>query len=117
MIDAEIARLQNSLQHLRETQELLAQYIAENPDDKDAEMEKAFKENETVIGSQEERIGMLRMALSQKGVNPSSHYALSPSNGIPTERDTVQRSTDSPVGGDQMNEMVAESDDDGGIHL
>ncbi|KAK0191080.1 hypothetical protein F5146DRAFT_1047047 [Armillaria mellea] len=117
VITEEIARLQNSLQHLRETQELLAQYIAENPDDKDAEMEKAFKENETVIGSQEERVGMLRMALSEKGVNPGSHYALSPSNGIPTERDTVQRSTDSPVGRDQMNEIVAESDDDGGIHL
>ncbi|PBK72703.1 hypothetical protein ARMSODRAFT_953104 [Armillaria solidipes] len=116
VITEEIARLQNSLQHLRETQELLGQYIAENPDEQDAEIEKAFKENEAVIGSQEERVGMLRMALSEKGVNPGSHYAVSPSNGIPAERDTVQRST-GPVAGDQTNEVVAESDDDDGVHL
>ncbi len=47
----------------------------------------------TFSGSQEERVGMLRMALSEKGVNPGSHYAVSPSNGVPAERDTVQRST------------------------
>ncbi|KAK0453502.1 hypothetical protein EV421DRAFT_685146 [Armillaria borealis] len=116
VIIEEIARLQNSLQHLRETQELLGQYIAENPEEQDAEIEKAFKENETVIGSQEERVGMLRMALSEKGVNPGSHYAVSPSNGILAERDIVQRST-GPVTGNQTNEVAAESDDDGGVHL
>ncbi|PBL02414.1 hypothetical protein ARMGADRAFT_1158956 [Armillaria gallica] len=116
VITEEIARLQNSLQHLRETQELLGQYITENPDEQDAEIEKAFKENEIVIGSQEERVGMLRMALSEKGVNPGSHYAVSPPNGVPAERDTVQRSTGGPVTGDQTN-VVAESGDDGGVHL
>ncbi len=72
---------------------------------------------QTFSGSQEERVGMLRMALSEKGVNPGSHYAVSPSNGVPAERDTVQRSTGGPVAGDQTNEVVAESDDDGGVHL
>ncbi|KAK0206422.1 hypothetical protein DFS33DRAFT_1314569 [Desarmillaria ectypa] len=116
VITEEIARLQNSLQHLRETQGLLEHYIRENPDDQDPEIEKAFKENETVIGSQEERIGILRMALSEKGVIAGSHYTVSPSNSIPAERDAVQRSTN-PVAGDQMNGVVAENDDDGGIHL
>ncbi|KAK0230911.1 hypothetical protein IW262DRAFT_1341163 [Armillaria fumosa] len=112
----EIARLQNSLQHLRETQELLGQHIAENPNEQDADIENAFKENETVIGSQEERVAMLKMAISEKGVNPGSHYAVSPSDGVLAERDIVRRST-GPVAGDPTNEAVAESDDDGGIHL
>ncbi|KAK0468230.1 uncharacterized protein EV420DRAFT_452831 [Desarmillaria tabescens] len=116
VITEEIARLQNSLQHLRETQELLGQYITENPDDQDPEIDKAFEENETVIGSQEERIGILRMALAEKGVILASHYTASPSNSVPAERDAVQRSTD-PVTGDQMNGVIAESDDDDGIHL
>ncbi|KAG7449101.1 uncharacterized protein BT62DRAFT_662808 [Guyanagaster necrorhizus] len=115
LIDAEIVRLQNSLQHLRETQELLGQHITENPNDQDVEIEKALEENETVIGSQEERIGILRMALAEKGMITGSHYNVAPSNSIPAEHD-IQRRGDL-VAGDQTNGIVAESANEAGIHL
>ncbi|KAI0068779.1 hypothetical protein BV25DRAFT_1786088, partial [Artomyces pyxidatus] len=81
IITDEIARLHNSLQHLKETQQELRQLIQEP--EKDPVLLEAFQDNETVItygylgisGSQEERISILNMALVEKGVIASSgHY-------------------------------------------
>ncbi|KAI9512190.1 hypothetical protein F5148DRAFT_1164688 [Russula earlei] len=70
-ITEEIARLQNSLQRLENTQHELRAH----PDD--PELAQALRENEAVIASQEERINMLSLALAEKGVVASgSHYDL-----------------------------------------
>jgi hypothetical protein len=88
----EIARLQNSLKHLRETQIILSSH----PKDSDAiddENLLALEENKVVMyvrrqpasskltvqensGSQEERISILRMALAKRGILVGSHYDL-----------------------------------------
>ncbi|KAI0347248.1 hypothetical protein BDW22DRAFT_1351641 [Trametopsis cervina] len=73
VISEEIARLENSLAHLQDTQTQLREANEESPD---PEFEKAIQENEDVIGSQEERISMLRMALSAKGVPVSFHTSI-----------------------------------------
>ncbi|TRM67725.1 hypothetical protein BD626DRAFT_564638 [Schizophyllum amplum] len=79
IITEEIARLQNSLQHLNETQALLRTHIAL---ESDPDLQQALNENEQVIGSQNERISILRMALTQKGIPAhSSHYDLPPISG------------------------------------
>ncbi|KIJ99382.1 hypothetical protein K443DRAFT_680003 [Laccaria amethystina LaAM-08-1] len=75
IISEEIARLQNSLKHLRETQIILSSH----PKDSDAiddEILLALEENKVVIGSQEERISILRMALAKRGILVGSHYDL-----------------------------------------
>jgi len=70
-ITEEIARLQNSLKHLKETQDEL------RPLTDDPELAQALRENEAVIASQEERINMLNVALIEKGVIASGgHYEL-----------------------------------------
>ncbi|VDC07321.1 unnamed protein product [Peniophora sp. CBMAI 1063] len=75
VIADEIARLQNSLKHLKQTQDELHSFAREDPGDDD--IKEAVSENETTIGSQEERITMLKLALVEKGVIlPSSHYTL-----------------------------------------
>ncbi|KAF7332056.1 hypothetical protein MKEN_00086100 [Mycena kentingensis (nom. inval.)] len=71
-ITEEIARLQNSVQRLDETQKILEQSIASDPD---PELSKAFTENQTVIASQTERIGILKLALSTShGITMGAHY-------------------------------------------
>jgi len=70
-ITEEIARLQNSLQHLKRTQDELRPYSD------DPELLQALQENEAVIASQAERISMLNIALNEKGVVASgTHYEL-----------------------------------------
>ncbi|KAI0003093.1 hypothetical protein BJV74DRAFT_764947 [Russula compacta] len=70
-ITEEITRLQNSLQHLKHTQDELSAHSD------DPELAQALRENEAVIASQEERINMLNLALIEKGVLASSgHYEL-----------------------------------------
>jgi len=71
VITEEIARLQHSLQHLRRTQSELELVSDEAPD---PEFTKAIEENDLVIGSQEERISILKMALTEKGILMGSHY-------------------------------------------
>ncbi|KAK7470532.1 hypothetical protein VKT23_001957 [Stygiomarasmius scandens] len=76
-ITEEIARLQNSLKHLNETQEFLKEAIgAESTDTVDPELTQAYEENQVVIGSQEERISILKLALTEKGVSTGTHYEL-----------------------------------------
>ncbi|KAF8579309.1 hypothetical protein K439DRAFT_1359816 [Ramaria rubella] len=75
VITAEIARLQNSLAHLRDTQQQLQESV-DSADPPDPEISQAIEENNVVILSQEERVSMLRLALELKGlVNQSNpHY-------------------------------------------
>ncbi|KAF7352704.1 hypothetical protein MVEN_01236400 [Mycena venus] len=77
-ITEEIARLQNSLHRLNETQDMLREHVAsmQQGEEVDPEITKAIEENETVIGSQSERISMLKMALLDKGIVAGSHYDL-----------------------------------------
>ncbi|KAJ6598961.1 hypothetical protein DFH09DRAFT_849813, partial [Mycena vulgaris] len=75
-ITEEIARLQNSLHRLGETQEMLRDHVAsiQPGENVDHEITKAIEENETVIGSQSERISILKMALADRGIVAGSHY-------------------------------------------
>ncbi|KAF8913985.1 hypothetical protein CPB84DRAFT_1840752 [Gymnopilus junonius] len=73
VITEEIARLQNSLKHLKETQTILKSALKEEGQP-DPELSKAYEENELVIGSQEERISILKMALTEKGIVAGSPY-------------------------------------------
>jgi len=91
ILSEEIDRLKNSLQHLRRTQEELVVHIAAtSPPDPD--LSEAFKENEQVIGSQEERIVILKSALAHKGASNSSHYepATAESQSSPTAADEFE---------------------------
>jgi len=68
-ITEEISRLENSLKHLKRTQDELGAHSD------DPELAQALRENEAVIASQEERISMLNLALTEKGVVASvGHY-------------------------------------------
>ncbi|KAH9966106.1 hypothetical protein BC827DRAFT_1125307 [Russula dissimulans] len=74
-ITEEISRLQNSLQHLKRTQNELSAHSG------DPELAQALRENEAVMSVcprySEERIGMLNLALTEKGVVASGgHYKL-----------------------------------------
>ncbi|KAF8517771.1 hypothetical protein JB92DRAFT_2809546, partial [Gautieria morchelliformis] len=75
VITTEIARLQNSLEHLRDTQQQLQESVGaeEHPD---PIILQALDENKTVIASQEERVSMLRLALELKGLarHTNAHY-------------------------------------------
>ncbi|KAJ3003911.1 hypothetical protein NUW54_g5063 [Trametes sanguinea] len=70
----EITRLQNSLAHLQRTQEELQEALLATPEDPD--FAQAYEENEIVVLSQKERISILRMVLSEKGIPMSAHYDL-----------------------------------------
>ncbi|THV08444.1 hypothetical protein K435DRAFT_847305 [Dendrothele bispora CBS 962.96] len=107
-ISEEIARLQNSLKHLNETQQFLKEIIeAENPETVDADLTKAYEENQTVIGSQEERISMLKLALTEKGVTTGTHYEPVQTQG---SLNGIQQ--------DPLSDLTeAEEDDSEGIHL
>ncbi|KZS97969.1 hypothetical protein SISNIDRAFT_436715 [Sistotremastrum niveocremeum HHB9708] len=108
-ITAEIARLQNSLALLNDTQTELQSHLTTDPPDKD--LVEAFQENKAIISnpvqpsdSQNERILMLRLALQSKGgvLASNPHYAL-PADPPPEST----RSQTEPEG----------FDEDGGITL
>ncbi|KAF8897623.1 hypothetical protein BD779DRAFT_1491842 [Infundibulicybe gibba] len=112
VITEEIARLQNSLSHLKSTQEMLREYIESEPQgESDPEVAKAIQENEIVIGSQSERIEILRMALVEKGIPASGHYN--------TEHDvsTNESSRAQPTSALVHHELEATVPVDDGIHL
>ncbi|KIM90879.1 hypothetical protein PILCRDRAFT_811373 [Piloderma croceum F 1598] len=84
VLSEEITRLQNSLQHLKGTQEELRQHVATSSSP-DPDFIEAILENEEVIGSQEERVVILRLALAHKGASTNSgHYDLTPSRSSAT---------------------------------
>ncbi|KAF8076489.1 hypothetical protein FPV67DRAFT_1471778 [Lyophyllum atratum] len=114
VITEEITRLQNSLQHLKQTQTTLQEYIeAESPGDVDPEITQALEENKTVVGSQEERILMLKLALSEKGVHYSSHFDLQPSSTTPAVLPTSAQPTTTR----NASQTLPHDEDEGGIHL
>ncbi|KAJ7094667.1 hypothetical protein B0H15DRAFT_133815 [Mycena belliarum] len=96
-ITGEIARLQNSIQRLNVTQEMLRDHATSIQPEVDSEIDKAIEENETVIGSQSERISILKMALADKGISAGSHYDLAPplTRAVPTEARATVASEDS----------------------
>ncbi|KAK7061810.1 hypothetical protein R3P38DRAFT_2831682, partial [Favolaschia claudopus] len=74
-ITTEISRLQDSVKRLGETQVMLKEHVASQPSaEVDPEITRAIEENETVIGSQTERVSMLKTALLDKGIVAGSHY-------------------------------------------
>ncbi|KAG9016907.1 hypothetical protein FRB95_000126 [Tulasnella sp. JGI-2019a] len=105
-ITGEIARLQLSLQHLRDTQAQLSEYLS-GPEAGDADLMAAFDENKATIASQEERVQMLRIALERKGATAATnmHYAPRP----------VTTVTTNPIAGPEPMDMA--EDEDGGLHL
>ncbi|KAG6857087.1 hypothetical protein H0H87_009648 [Tephrocybe sp. NHM501043] len=117
IITEEITRLQNSLQHLRKTQTGLQEYIdAERPEDVDPEITKALEENVSVIASQEERILLLKLALSQKGVPYGSHYDLEPGAPQTQSADHTQSTQPTPHP-ETTTESHPPDDEVDGIHL
>jgi len=89
----EIARLRNSLLHLRRSQTELQEYLQElAAEEVDLEVSQAVKENEITIASQDERIFMLKLALTHHGHSVASEQASSspsPSPGSRTERHRI----------------------------
>jgi len=135
--DTEITRLQNSLQHLKRTQDELRQHVA-STSSPDADFIEATAENEDVMyvcflalmtldslrlgrrmlcrGSQEERVMILKLALAHKGVSMNSgHYDLIPQSspsgpsatGAATRESQSTQAYDPPDG----------TEDEEGIHL
>ncbi|QRW16155.1 tspO/MBR-related protein [Rhizoctonia solani] len=74
-ISEEISRLHNSLRVLSSTQKQLQEAMAAETTP-DVDLQEAYRENLEVIGSQEERIVMLRKALEARGaaVADNPHY-------------------------------------------
>ncbi|KAF8551455.1 hypothetical protein OG21DRAFT_1512693 [Imleria badia] len=81
----EIARLRNSLLHLRRSQNGLQEYLQElAPEEVDLEVSQAVKENEITIASQDERIFMLKLALTHHGHSVASEQTSEPTTHSPS---------------------------------
>ncbi|KAG8691631.1 hypothetical protein FRC11_014383 [Ceratobasidium sp. 423] len=98
----EISRLQNSLRVLSSTQKQLQDAMGSEAVP-DADLQQAFQENLEVIGSQEERIVMLRKALEAQGaaIADNPHYqvqsqAISSSAAAPHEATSVSTTGGTP---------------------
>ncbi|KAJ3716351.1 hypothetical protein DFJ43DRAFT_813087 [Lentinula guzmanii] len=113
-LSEEITRLQYSIKRLRETQEALKGLIDEavSPETADAEIVQAFKENQDVIGSQEERILILKLALADKGIRTGSHY------DVDTDTSKVVKAPPHDPNAEEHDDpgSIVE-DDSGGFHL
>ncbi|KIL68057.1 hypothetical protein M378DRAFT_927770 [Amanita muscaria Koide BX008] len=95
VITEEIARLQNSISHLKDTQQSLQTYLSTEDD---AELATALKENEDVIASQQERITILQFALRGKGIIGNEHYSLpTPSRTEPDELTPTENREDGGI--------------------
>jgi len=84
VITEEIARLQNSITHLKGTQQLIQTHLETEGDD--AELAAVLRENEEVIASQQERISMLQFVLRERGITGIEHYTLPAPNSSVTSR-------------------------------
>ncbi|WVR09415.1 hypothetical protein IAU60_006482 [Kwoniella sp. DSM 27419] len=119
----EINRLRNSISHLRRTRTELVEYLDSDEGRADAdevtgegEITKAVRENDQVIASQNERIALITVALSNKLGSETrlEHYGLQlggrekqaaqkPSGGVAeerrhvNERDDAEREPDVPA--------------------
>ncbi|ORY35679.1 hypothetical protein BCR39DRAFT_511452 [Naematelia encephala] len=88
---AEIQRLENSIQHLRETQSQLTLFL-QTEDDQD--LRQAYQENEIVIDSQSERITLIKVALLNKvGQDSAAHYGISDIDTSTTTRTGTRTGT------------------------
>lgn len=101
-ITEEIARLQNSMMHLDETQKILAEQMVAEPDD--AEWKVAHDENVETISSQNRRIEMMKQVLEGKGIMYNAHYGV---NAIAPTQPVDERRLTEP----------APAEEGGGIHL
>ncbi|CAE6466880.1 unnamed protein product [Rhizoctonia solani] len=113
----EISRLQNSLRVLSSTQKQLqdAMALEITPD---ADLQQAFQENLGVIGSQEERIVMLRKALEAQGaaIAGSPHYQVhTQPNPPPASMPQVAASVSTNGRGPEQTSN--EDDESGGVYL
>lgn len=61
---AERDRLQNSIQHLKRSNEELEEFVTE-----DEELQEVIDDNNRVIGSQEMRIGVLKAEITKRGIS------------------------------------------------
>lgn len=99
----EIARLQNSIAHLKRTQDELKDYT-EDPD-----VRQAVEENETTIASQDERIFMLKLALTHHGISPV-HQEKSPAAPVRESSTSGHLDVNSTSTGPTNEESRRESD-------
>ncbi|KAF9534235.1 hypothetical protein CPB83DRAFT_843905 [Crepidotus variabilis] len=117
VITEEISRLENSLKHLQETQDQLRRF-SEESETTDPDITKAYEENQVVIGSQEERISILKMALMEKGLSMGPHYQTGPLPKPQTSRSpNVSTSTRPTASSDPHSETVESSVEDGSLYL
>ncbi|KAJ3843389.1 hypothetical protein F5878DRAFT_605042 [Lentinula raphanica] len=107
-ISEEITRLQYSIKRLRETQETLKAVIDEaaSAETADTEIVQAYQENKDVIGAQEERILILKLALVDKGASSGAHYDLDAKGAPPQDPN-----------GEDLDELHPSEDHSGGLHL
>ncbi|KAJ3774444.1 hypothetical protein FB446DRAFT_728870 [Lentinula raphanica] len=107
-VSEEITRLQYSIKRLRETQETLKAVIDEaaSAETADTEIVQAYQENKDVIGAQEERILILKLALVDKGASSGAHYDLDAKRAPPQDPN-----------GEDLDELHPSEDDSGGLHL
>jgi len=113
VISEEISRLENSLKYLSETQEVLKAALAETTESPDAEIAEALEENRVVMGSQEERITILKMAITEKGIIPGSHYDLAPISQPLITQPTASHTTTSPSAALAIDSSIEED----GVYL
>ncbi|THG95486.1 hypothetical protein EW026_g6182 [Hermanssonia centrifuga] len=113
-----ITRLQNSLGHLKRTQAELKEANEESPDE---EWVKAMEENADVIGSQEERVSILRMALAEKGVHCAAGLTPQEATSLVTQPSDEQPAQATIRTNGTLATPVTEDipivDEDGGINL
>ncbi|KAG1775849.1 hypothetical protein EV702DRAFT_1113371 [Suillus placidus] len=121
----EISRLQNSISHLKRTQEELQEY-AQDPD-----IAQVIKENNQTLASQDERIFMLKLALTQRGASnaTSAHYDLPPEPELESRNghggftgDNGLEPLDAPLPGDSSglgpsSGSTGEDEQESGVHL
>ncbi|KAG2125370.1 hypothetical protein DEU56DRAFT_916534 [Suillus clintonianus] len=122
----EIGRLQNSISHLKRTQEELQEY-AEEPD-----IAQAIKENNQTLASQDERIFMLKLALTQRGASNATgaHYDLPPEPEAESRNgrrggfgssDNGLEPLDAPLPGENSSlgstGSTGENEEESGVHL
>ncbi|KAJ1308792.1 hypothetical protein OPQ81_004482 [Rhizoctonia solani] len=115
-IAEEISRLQNSLRVLSLTQQQLRDAI-DSETTPDADLQQAFQENLEVIGSQEERIIMLRKALEAQGaaIADNPHYQVQSQTVQPLAVASHEAASVSTTG---VSEQPTNwNDESGGVYL
>ncbi|KAL4081682.1 hypothetical protein V8B97DRAFT_75221 [Scleroderma yunnanense] len=106
----EIARLQNSILHLKHTQDELQDYM-EDPD-----VRQAVEENDATIASQDERIFMLKLALTHHGISLANKDDLRSVSSVWDNTSGYLNSNSTSVG--LTNEgSHRQAEDDDGVYL